>query len=251
MVMLLNRPMSKCHSIQLAQILEDERAEGPVQNNLGASFIRSCVCRPGNPDEPLKTSRLVEERLTLLALTLVNYSNTVPEHWKLLCELYRRATKSLTGESQECARIGGHWERIGFQGADPSTDFRSAGMLGLIQLHFFCTESVSDDILKEILTLSQDSVQNFPLAVVGINFTAQIIERLKKRMLNAISNSFESVFQTISLIYRGCLFEFCNRWRLNNCTIIDFHSNLTAIGRMMDKDPACLITVKYLPKFEQ
>ena len=40
----------------------------------------------------------------------------------------------LQGENQLTDRISKQWVDIGFQGADPATDFRGAGILGLDQL---------------------------------------------------------------------------------------------------------------------
>ncbi|CAJ0942786.1 unnamed protein product, partial [Mesorhabditis belari] len=145
------------------------------QNYFGARLIKSCVCRPGGV-EALKSAALNDERLTLLALSLK----------KVIYEkIFRKCTRLMNDNVEvSCDRSGGHWETIGFQGADPSTDLRSAGMLGLLQLHSFVTRSISDEILDIILKLAQDKDQNFPFAVVGINFTALIIERLKNGTLN-------------------------------------------------------------------
>ena len=42
-------------------------------------------------------------------------------------------------------RITKKWIDIGFQGADPATDFRGAGLLGLKQLHRFVTGATHEE----------------------------------------------------------------------------------------------------------
>lgn len=51
-------------------------------------------------------------------------------HYSILQSVYQ----NLIGMTSSCARTGAHWESIGFQGADPATDLRGVGMLGLLQL---------------------------------------------------------------------------------------------------------------------
>lgn len=40
------------------------------------------------------------------------------------------------GSSAMQPRYGPHWTALGFQGDDPATDLRGAGMLGLLQLFY-------------------------------------------------------------------------------------------------------------------
>ena len=43
--------------------------------------------------------------------------------------------KNLKPNEKLISRISDQWISIGFQGNDPATDFRGAGLLGLINLH--------------------------------------------------------------------------------------------------------------------
>jgi hypothetical protein len=40
-------------------------------------------------------------------------------------------------------RFTKQWIDIGFQGADPITDLRGSGLLGLNQIHYFCVSQKS------------------------------------------------------------------------------------------------------------
>ncbi len=63
---------------------------------------------------------------------------------------------------------------IGFQGLDPSTDFRGAGLFGLKQLyHFVFTDSVRAQEVYDVAT-SKDKWYFF--AVAGINITGRLIQ---------------------------------------------------------------------------
>ncbi|CAG2104667.1 unnamed protein product [Medioppia subpectinata] len=61
------------------------------------------------------------------------------------------------------------WSDIGFQGDDPSTDFRGMGLLGLDNLLFFTT--VYREPARHILQHSLHPQHGFPFAIVGINLT--------------------------------------------------------------------------------
>ncbi|CAG2170876.1 unnamed protein product [Oppiella nova] len=61
------------------------------------------------------------------------------------------------------------WSDIGFQGDDPSTDFRGMGLLSLDNLLFFAT--VYREPARHILQHSLHPKHGFPFAIVGINLT--------------------------------------------------------------------------------
>jgi hypothetical protein len=76
-------------------------------------------------------------------------------------------------------RLSKEWIEIGFQGADPATDFRGVGILGLRQLLSICTESrYSEGALR----MYQDSLNPdcwYFFAVTGLNITSKLIISLK------------------------------------------------------------------------
>lgn len=197
------------------------------------------------------------------------------------------------GLSPPCPRTGSHWQTVGFQGTvtllipyqqidntgtDPSTDLRGVGILGLLQLHYLVTEwGLPDDQLTTILQLSQDPQQvygsfkllidlpypqNFPFAVVGLNFTSLIVTKLRSGELNGygslnrrrlqfgalfgipkgdvsipahhtltvfrLANVNNSFLETINGIYRGCYIAFYRDWKSTAKSIIDFQYALSS-----------------------
>ena len=59
----------------------------------------------------------------------------------------------MTGNEHVLPR-GSHWEALGFQGEDPRTDFRSCGIISLLQMFYMATHE--REIAHKILALSQN-----------------------------------------------------------------------------------------------
>jgi len=76
----------------------------------------------------------------------------------------------LMPDEQLVDRRTDQWQKIGFQGDDPSTDFRGMGMLGLDQLIFFAQFDV--DNCHRVLSLSHHPTMGFPFAICGITISA-------------------------------------------------------------------------------
>jgi len=86
------------------------------------------------------------------------------------------------------------WSDIGFQGKDPSTDFRGMGMLGLHQLVYF--SETKPEVAKSILDTSNDPKRYFPFAATGINITAFLLQLLNETRMHRLI--FENL-ETLSL----------------------------------------------------
>ena len=71
------------------------------------------------------------------------------------------------------------WIDIGFQGADPATDFRGSGILGLDQLLSITTESAYKTKALDMYRLSTIEEHWYFFAVTGINITQKLINTLK------------------------------------------------------------------------
>ena len=83
-------------------------------------------------------------------------------HARVIATIFRKLTKA--GKDASVKSIGAHWDAIGFQGTDPSTDLnRFGGIVNLMHLLHFV--STNFDIVDKICRLSHDSYQSFPFAV--------------------------------------------------------------------------------------
>ena len=92
-------------------------------------------------------------------------------------------------------RFGHHWDRLGFQGADPATDLRSMGIFGLLQLLFLACNLPKE--ADEILAYSRESGCNFPFAAVSLNMTKVTIEALREGKLNKLIVSCGEAYRTV------------------------------------------------------
>jgi len=75
---------------------------------------------------------------------------------------------------------GRFWIDIGFQGENPLTDFRGAGLLGLLNLHYFVTELDHKVPAKIVYDISQEQSTQFFFACAGINLTFSLLQEIKK-----------------------------------------------------------------------
>jgi len=155
-----------------------------------SSRIRPCIQRNGFSalcysfcNSKLHES-LCAQRDFIFTLALVKFDNESDVCNRILISVY----KGITRNKIDCPRYGRHWEQIGFQGADPSTDLRGCGMLGLVTLLHFITSKQTSTLSSIIYQLSQDEMQNFPFSVMSINVTRIALQVLREGKLNKECN---------------------------------------------------------------
>ena len=136
-------------------------------------------------------------------------------HARVLNAVYAR----LVGGDRPPPRFGSHWEDVGFQGADPATDLRGCGMLGLLQLLMLVDRNPGN--AKAIHALSRDPVQEFPMAPLSINITHIALKAMRKGLLVAESKRRGSVWDAADAFYAGAFYEFYHRWKTGGKTIKD------------------------------
>ncbi|KAL2991362.1 hypothetical protein AAZX31_11G254500 [Glycine max] len=138
----------------------------------------TCVCfkRKGNCQRIcISLTPLQEERLRRLKRRMkVYFDASKLEHQEAL-----RALWSASFPDQELqSLISDQWKEMGWQGRDPSTDFRGAGFISLENLLFFAkTFSTSfQRLLKK--QGGKGAVWEYPFAVAGVNITFMIMQML-------------------------------------------------------------------------
>ncbi|CAH2065849.1 unnamed protein product [Thlaspi arvense] len=118
---------------------------------------------------------LQEERLKRLRKRMKNYFDASrPDHQDALRALW---SATYPGEKLQ-ALISDQWKEMGWQGRDPSTDFRGAGFISLENLLFFAkTFSTSfQRLLKK--QGGKRAAWEYPFAVAGVNITFMIMQML-------------------------------------------------------------------------
>mmetsp|Transcript_24533 Transcript_24533/g.40900 ORF Transcript_24533/g.40900 Transcript_24533/m.40900 type:complete len:290 (+) Transcript_24533:212-1081(+) len=85
--------------------------------------------------------------------------------------------------------VGAEWTEIGFQSSDPSTDFRSMGVLALYQLLYFAQRKT--EAARLILSELSTPGRVYPFALVGIHMSVLTMELfLEKRLHSYIVQHF-------------------------------------------------------------
>ena len=166
---------------------------------------------------PTLHDSLINERNLVLAMALHAFDNTDNFHTTVLDTIYRSLMKSQVS----CPRFGSHWEDIGFQGNDPATDLRGAGMLGLINLFDFVTSPIACQIALNILKLSRDVTQRFPMCALSMSLTVIVITLLRDGKLSKICNSRGMVFSVVNDAYKALFYKLYLVWKFQHKTIWD------------------------------
>jgi hypothetical protein len=81
--------------------------------------------------------------------------------------------------------ISSDWIEIGFQGNDPTTDFRGMGILGLTQLYYFArNRNQSSRLILSVFT--QDKQRYYPFAIIGINITRFLLDLISETRMHRL-----------------------------------------------------------------
>ncbi|XP_023216886.1 ELMO domain-containing protein 3-like isoform X1 [Centruroides sculpturatus] len=184
----------------------------PVCNRKGFSFILHYLCGPVKMHQDLRA-----ERNLIFAIAQCPLDCKLSFHANTLQTIYNK----LTGVPGYCRIYGNHWEEVGFQGNDPSTDTRGVGFFGILQLLYFILNPSTSKLAMDIYRLSQDEVQNFPFCVMSINMTRIAIEALREEILNKICNQRGEVISVINEFYAGTFLYLYNKWKGEYKTIMD------------------------------
>jgi hypothetical protein len=118
---------------------------------------------------------VVEQIASHLAST--GYSSAERSHEELLRSLWTAAFPQVPLPD----RVGPHWGDLGFQGKDPATDFRGAGLLGLQSLVHLARRYPTH--VRHIIAGTELPFKGYPLAIAHIQVTNYALQLLRKRKL--------------------------------------------------------------------
>ncbi|KAL6652293.1 hypothetical protein ACP70R_011218 [Stipagrostis hirtigluma subsp. patula] len=138
----------------------------------------SCVCaqrRESGTRLSFDLSPIQEECLQRLQSRIeVPYDGSNEEHQEALKALWRT---SFPG-TELLGLVSEQWKEMGWQGKDPSTDFRGGGFISLENLLFFSTNYQKS--FQELLCKKNGdrALWEYPFAVAGVNITFMLIQML-------------------------------------------------------------------------
>ncbi|XP_018949014.2 ELMO domain-containing protein 3-like isoform X1 [Cyprinus carpio] len=176
---------------------------------------------------------LVEERDLVFAIAQCSLDNGQSVHMRVLQTIYRK----LTCTRADCPRYGPHWENVGFQGADPATDLRGTGFLGLMHTLYFVMDPEILPLAREIYKLSQHSVQNFPFCVMSINMTRIALHALREEVLSKECNRRQQVVAVLNDFYVATFLYLYQLWKSQQKTISDSGHVLKEVELFAKKNP--------------
>jgi hypothetical protein len=142
----------------------------------------------------------------LNARAAARYDSTVALNERKLKEIW---DMMMPGKDLE-GRYTLQWQQIGFQGKDPSTDFRAMGLLALDNLHYFC-EKYRDEA-RRVLQASHHPVSWFSFGILGINLTAYVLRLVRTRQLQYIFYQYGISKELFNEVYCFLFDAFEKHW---------------------------------------
>ncbi|NWI62901.1 ELMD3 protein, partial [Todus mexicanus] len=196
---------------------------------------------------PRLQPQLQGERDLALAMAHCALDDNERVHMRILQTIYKKLTCSRLG----CPRYGAHWEELGFQGADPGTDLRGTGMLGLMQMLFFVMDSQTLPLAREIFKLSHHETQapavtlllsqNFPFSIMSVNITRIVLQALREERLSRECNRRQQVIAVLNDLYAAAFLQLYRIWKWQHKTIGDSGFLLKELELSTKKKPKQLL----------
>ncbi|XP_074356905.1 uncharacterized protein LOC141696686 isoform X3 [Apium graveolens] len=146
------------------------------------TWVRGMFSRPGHKrieDDKLLDHHLSrieqEERLQNLQKRLhVPFDETRLDHQTSLLALWRAAFPDVTLKGL----VSEQWKDMGWQGTNPSTDFRHCGFFAVENLLFLARTYPASFLKLLFKTAGKRATWEYPFAVAGINITFMLIQML-------------------------------------------------------------------------
>ncbi|KAJ3396374.1 hypothetical protein HDU92_003216 [Lobulomyces angularis] len=137
------------------------------------------------------------------------------------------------------SKISEQWISIGFQGSDPSTDFRGMGMLGLDDLHYFAKNYPLE--CQKVLKTSVHPTAWFSMAIVGINITSYALNLVRTRSLQLYLYTNGCEKEVYHEFYCYMFFKFEEEWTKSfykspGLTCMDFNNVFKEFQSRIEKE---------------
>ncbi|XVE74786.1 hypothetical protein DITRI_Ditri12bG0046100 [Diplodiscus trichospermus] len=169
----------------------------------------------------------------------VYFDGSRPDHQEAL-----RALWSATYPGQELhGLISDQWKEMGWQGRDPSTDFRGAGFISLENLLFFAkTFSTSFQHLLQKQG-GKRAAWEYPFAVAGVNITFMIMQMLDldaSKPRTFIRSVFLQMLSenewAFDLLYCVAFVVMDKQWLERNATYMEFNDVLKSTRTQLERE---------------
>ncbi|KAL5731685.1 hypothetical protein ACHQM5_004390 [Ranunculus cassubicifolius] len=203
----------------------------------------SCVCAQKRDSDARPSFDLTpsqDECLQSLQRCIdVSYDSSNPEHQETLKALWNAA---YPGE-ELFGLISEQWKEMGWQGKDPSTDFRGGGLISVQNLLYFARtfqKSFEGLLLKQE---GERSMWEYPFAVAGVNITFMLIQMLDleavkpRSWIGVVFLKFLSENEeAFDLLYCITFKLMDQQWLEMHASYMDFNMVMKATRRQIEKE---------------
>ncbi|XP_059657696.1 uncharacterized protein LOC132304152 [Cornus florida] len=232
-------PSSNSRCSHASASLDDATCGTPTRMGKGLTCI--CFKRKGTYERIcINLTPLQEERLRRLKHRMkVYFDGSRVEHQEAL-----RALWSATYPGKELhGLVSDQWKEMGWQGRDPSTDFRGAGFISLENLLFFAkTFSTSfQQLLKK--QGGERALWEYPFAVAGVNITFMIMQMLDldaTKPRTFVRGVFLQILSenewAFDLLYCVAFVVMDKQWLERNANYMEFNDVLKSTRAQLEKE---------------
>ncbi|KAI3495111.1 hypothetical protein L2E82_41157 [Cichorium intybus] len=203
----------------------------------------SCVCVQGRESDSRPSFDLTpvqEDCLQRLQNRLdVAYDSSIPEHQQALRALWKAAFP----EEELHGLISEQWKEMGWQGKDPSTDFRGGGFISLENLLYFARNFPKSfqDLLRKREGVR--SMWEYPFAVAGVNITFMLIQMLDLEAVKPRSFVGATFLKFLSenelafdLLYCITFKLMDHQWLSMHASYMDFNAVMKSTRRQLERE---------------
>lgn len=202
--------------------------------------VSNVLGRRGNAKQNLSTIQIL--RLQKLQQRLaIPFDGSLPQHQEALRALWLASfpEKDIPG------LVSPQWKDMGWQGNDPSTDFRGGGFISLENLLFFARRFPV--VFQKLLHKEEGkrAEWEYPFAVGGLNVTFMLIQLLDLRAAKPRSPSVASFFNILATDENAFDMLYCvafqvldAQWLARKASYMEFNGVLQATRTQLEKELA-------------
>ncbi|KAG0610110.1 hypothetical protein M758_7G039500 [Ceratodon purpureus] len=211
-----------------------------VGNNLFMAVLGRQANGADKPEYHL--SPVQEGRLEKLQQRLgVAFDGSLPQHQDALKDLWKAAFPGRVMPGL----VSPQWKEMGWQGNDPSTDFRGGGFISLENLLFFAHRFPA--VFQRLLHKEEGkrAEWEYPFAVGGLNITFMLIQLLDLRAAKPSSSSVTTFFNILAtdedafdMLYCVAFQMLDAQWLALGASYMEFNVVLQATRAQLEKELA-------------
>lgn len=209
---------------------------------LGNMLLCGCAHDKGHGEKLLTVdlTPLQEERLKRLQIRVdTSFDRTRPDHQEALKALWFAAFP----DTELDGLVSDQWKDMGWQGNDPSTDFRGGGYVSLENLLFFAKKY--PETFQQLLCKKggRRATWEYPFAVAGVNLTFMLIQMLDLRSAKPSSWSGLNFLRILAeeetafdLLYCVAFKVMDTLWLAMHASYMEFNAVMKATRAQMEQE---------------